>query len=231
MSNAVGMNLPAYTTIENIISLLETLKFKKDDDEVKAIFQKGNSAYTNTKSVLRAFDFIEKDSLEFTEIGRKIAYSSDQDKKVYLTNIFNICKPYEIFLLHLLNNNTDVTASTLDDIVNFWGQANYGSTERNRQDAAKLFMGIVKHVEFGKYIIGRGQNPTRIEWVPDIKDKINKLFPNITGNVPIAKTPKNDNIQKGENQLKPLIILLKKMISPTNAKLLQWKLRKILPYI
>lgn len=174
MPKATGINLPAYTTIDNILLLLDTLKLKRKDDEAKTIFGKGDSVYTNTKSALRAFGFVENDSLEFTETGRQIAYSPDQEKKRHLTSVFRICTPYEIFLLRLLKNDT-ITVTTLDDIVNVWGQANYGSTERNRQDAAKLFMSIIQYVEFGKYIIGRGQNSTRIEWAADIKNKIKDI--------------------------------------------------------
>lgn len=47
-------NLPAYTTAENIFSLIDTLKRKnKYEDEAKAIFGKGESAYINSKSALR----------------------------------------------------------------------------------------------------------------------------------------------------------------------------------
>lgn len=197
MPKAVGINLPAYTTIDNILLLLDTLKLKKKDDEVKTIFGKGDSAYANTKSALRAFGFVENDSLEFTDTGRQIAYSPDQEKKLHLTSIFKICTPYEIFLLRLLKNET-IAVTTLDDIVNVWGQANYGSTERNRQDAAKLFMSIVQYVEFGKYISGRGQNSTRIEWAPNIKDKIKSISTGKTNDAPSAKEPENGDAQKSE---------------------------------
>lgn len=42
-------NLPA-TTAENIILLIDTLKKKnKNESEVKALFGKGDSVYSNTK--------------------------------------------------------------------------------------------------------------------------------------------------------------------------------------
>jgi hypothetical protein len=46
-------NLPA-TTAENIILLIDTLKKKnKNESEVKALFGKGDSVYSNTKSALK----------------------------------------------------------------------------------------------------------------------------------------------------------------------------------
>ena len=36
-------------------------------------------------------------------------------------------------------------------------------------------MGVLDYIGFGKYFMGRRSNPTRIEWVSDIKEKINSL--------------------------------------------------------
>lgn len=175
MAKINGNNLPAYTTVDNIILFLDTLKRKKKEDEVKAIFGKGGSAYTNTKSALRIFGFIENDSLEFTEKGRKVAYSKDEDKKNEMVKLIVSYPPYEVFLLSLLQRESFVTTE-VEEIVNFWGKANNGSTERNREDAAKLFMSIIDYLELGKYVIGRGNNSTRIEWITDIKERLQKII-------------------------------------------------------
>lgn len=82
--------------------------------------------------------------------------------------------PYEAFLFSLLKKD-DVVKTDIDEIVNFWGIANYGSTQRNREDAAKLFMSILEFLEFGRFIKGSGGSKTRIEWSADIKSKIIEL--------------------------------------------------------
>ena len=65
--------LPAYTKGENLLSLIEILKKNnKNEDAIKAMFNMAKSTYDNTKSALRTFGIIEKDSFEFTEIGREI---------------------------------------------------------------------------------------------------------------------------------------------------------------
>ncbi|MCO7126067.1 hypothetical protein NIE88_09790 [Sporolactobacillus shoreicorticis] len=175
MSKISSNSLPAYTTVENILSLIETLKRKnKNEDEVKAIFNKGDSAYTNTKSSLRTFGFIENGSFEFTEYGREIAYSQGEDKKGGIVRILKKYRPYEVFLSGL-SQKDDVMQTEIEEIVNFWGKAGYGSTQRNLEDGAKLFMSIIDYSKFGKYIIGRGKNSTRIEWVSNIKEKIEEL--------------------------------------------------------
>ncbi|MGE5613226.1 MAG: hypothetical protein ACM3XR_02375 [Bacillota bacterium] len=84
--------MPAYTTVDNLFSLIDTFKRKsKSEDEAKAIFGKGESAYQNSKSALRAFGFIEKDSLNFTDEGREIAFSQDSGKKAVML-VFGIMK-------------------------------------------------------------------------------------------------------------------------------------------
>lgn len=175
MSKTPNSSLPAYTTVENIILLIDTLKRKNNnEDEVKALFGKASSAYTNTKSALRTFGFIDADSLNFTKEGREAAYSQGNDKKSEMIKVLKSYPPYEVLLYSLLQKE-DVSATEIEDITNFWGKASYGSTQRNREDAAKLFMSIVDYCEYGKYVIGRGSNATRIEWSTDIKEKIESL--------------------------------------------------------
>ncbi len=175
MAKTSGNNLPAYSTIDNMLLLLDTLKRKKKEDEVKAIFGKGGSVYTNTKSALRTLGFVEIDSLEFTDKGRKVVYSQDEDRKNEMVKMLVTYPPYEVFLMSLLQKN-NLNTTEVDEIVNFWGKANYGSTERNREDGAKLFMSILDYLELGKYVIGRGNNSTRIEWESDIIERIQRLI-------------------------------------------------------
>lgn len=197
MSKGNNNNLPAYTTVENILSLIDTLKRKnKNEDEAKAIFGKGGSAYINTKSALRAFSLIENESLDFTNEGREVAYSQGSNKKIEIIKILKNYPPYEVFLFSLLKKD-DVTKTEIDEIVNFWGKAHYGSTQRNMEDAAKLFMSIIDFIEFGKYVIGRGKNSTRIEWATDIKAKISSLSQEATRN-PIVEPETTTNSQEKE---------------------------------
>lgn len=199
MAKGNNNNLPAYTTAENILSLIDTLKRKnKNEDEAKAIFGKGESAYTNSKSAIRAFGLIENTSLDFTKEGREIAFSQGSDKKAEMIKILKSYAPYEVFLYSLLKKD-DVTKTDIDEIVNFWGKANYGSTQRNREDAAKLFMSILEAIEFGKFIKGAKGSTTRIEWKTDIKAKINSLNQNnpTVAQKEDAHTKDQDSIEEG----------------------------------
>lgn len=174
MTKTSNSNLPAYTTVENLLLLIDTLKRKNKEADVKAIFNKGESAYTNTRSVLRTFKIIEDENLEFTPFGRQIAYSHESDKSEEMTKILANYAPYEVFLLSIISKE-DIIRTEISDLVNFWGKSNNGSTERNREDAAKLFMSLIDYCGMGKYVKGGGKNPTRIEWCEDIKDRIQRL--------------------------------------------------------
>ncbi|MFB6468236.1 hypothetical protein ACE38V_15760 [Cytobacillus sp. Hz8] len=176
MAKGSNNNLPAYTTVENLFRLINVLiKNNKNEESVKALFELGDSAYRNTKSALKLFDIIENDSLNFTPIGREIAYSGEDNKKGEMIKIVKNYEPYELVLNSIVTSLNDTKVTEIDTIKNLWGRADFGSGDRNRSNGATLFMSIINFIEFGSYIIGRGKNPTRIEWVPDIKDKINSL--------------------------------------------------------
>lgn len=170
--------LPAYTKGENLLSLIEILKKNnKNEDAIKAMFNMAKSTYDNTKSALRTFGIIEKDSFEFTEIGREIAYSDEENKRKEFINIVKCYEPYKLVLHSLDIGKEDIKVTDIDTIKNLWGKAGYGSTDRNRNDGATLFMGLIDFVGLGNYKVGRGgSNSTRIEWISDIKNKISELF-------------------------------------------------------
>lgn len=182
MSKGSNNNLPAYTTVDNLFGLINVLiKNSKNEESVKALFGLAGTAYTNTKSALKLFGIIENDSLSFTPIGREIAYSGEDNKKEEMIKIVKNYEPYELVLNSIVTDRNDIKVTDIDTIKNLWGRADFGSGDRNRNDAATLFMSIIDFIEFGSYIIGRGKNPTRIEWVADIKDKINSLYKETPG--------------------------------------------------
>lgn len=88
MAKGSSGNLPAYTTVENLLKLIGVLiKNNKNDESIKALFGMGDSAYSNTKSALKAYGIIENDSLDFTPFGREIAYSGEDNKKEEMIKI------------------------------------------------------------------------------------------------------------------------------------------------
>ena len=177
MPKVGNSNLPSGTNVENLLSLIAVLKKNnKNEENIKALFKMGDSVYGCTKSALKAFGILDNDSLEFTPLGREIAYSGEDSKKEEIIKIVKGYEPYELVLNSISTARNEVKETEIDTIKNLWGKAEYGSTDRNRKDGATLFMSIIEYIGFGKYIIGRGKYSTRIEWVDDIKKRIEEFL-------------------------------------------------------
>lgn len=170
-------SLPSGTTAENLLSLINILKKNnKSEETVKALFKMSTSVYSRTKAALIAFGIIEKDSLEFTaNIGREIAFSGRDNKRDEMIRIVKSYEPYELVLNSVETSRNETKVTNIDEIKDLWGLAHYGSGDRNWNDGATFFMGVIEYIGFGKYLKGRGNNQTRIEWVTDIKEKITAL--------------------------------------------------------
>lgn len=103
---SVEPRLPAYTTVENIIKLIDALRLKNnDEEEAKPLFGMGDSTFTNTKSVLRTFKIIKESNMDFTDEGRQIAYAdNDEERKSIILGIILNHPPYESLLHEDLSN-------------------------------------------------------------------------------------------------------------------------------
>ena len=184
--------LPSGTTAENVLSLINVLKKNnKNEETVKALFKMSPTVYNKTKAALKAFGIIENSSLEFTaDIGSVIAYSGEDNKKDEMIRIIKCYEPYELVLNSIETSKTETKFTDIDMIKNLWGRAKYGSGDRNRNDGATLFMGVLDYIGFGKYFKGRGSNPTRIKWVSDIKEIIS-----VTQSSTIVEQKENTGLQ------------------------------------
>lgn len=179
MSQSEIWSLPGInTSIENIIALIEVLKVKnKNDEDAKAVFDFSNGIFTSTKSALRQFGIISVESLEFTTLGKEIAFSNDEKRKEAFLSVLRGYTPYEKFLLSIQHSRKSGEYTSLEDLKNYWGRNNYGSTERNRSDAVKLFFGILDYLGLGSYTKGRGsKNPTRFVWDEKVLEIISAIF-------------------------------------------------------
>lgn len=196
-------SLPSGTTVENLLNLINVLKKNnKNEETVKALFGMSETVYNKTKAALKAFDIIENSSLDFTSVnGRKIAFSGEDNKKEEMIRIVKSYEPYKLVLNSIVTSRTDTKMTDIDTIKNLWGRTDFGSGDRNRNDGATLCMSILDYIGYGEYIIGRGNNSTRIEWVSDIKDRINSLYQES----PIVEQKENTNSQ-GKDTIETSII-------------------------
>jgi len=104
-------------------------------------------------------------------------------------------------LSSIITSRSDIRVTEIDTIKNLWGKADFGSGDRNRNEGATLFMSAIAYIGLGKSVIGSDSNSTRIEWIDDIKDKINSL----NQESPIVEQKKNTSPQ-GKNTIEASII-------------------------
>ena len=156
-------NLPAYTTVDNMINLMQALRKKNNDEnEAKPISGMADSVFSSTKSALRILGLIEA-NCKFTSLGKEVAFAtSDQEKQKTILHIITSYKPYQNTLYHIFQK--DAKETTVEEVINYWGRYNYGTTERNRKEAASLFGNCIEFSGLGKFIKGVQGNPTRIIW-------------------------------------------------------------------
>lgn len=134
--------------------------------------------------MLRTFNIITESS-DFTDEGCHIAFADNEDerKDLILKIVLNY-PPYESLLYNIAKKRESETE--IDSIIGFWGKFGYGSTERNRKDAASLFGNIMEYIGLGIFKKGRGgKHPTRIVWKPDFESQLQAI-----------KGMKNENLKK-----------------------------------
>lgn len=164
------VNLPAYTTIDNMFKLMDALRKKNgSEEEAKPISGLADNAFSSTKSALKIWGLIDG-NCKFTSSGRDFAYAVSLDEKQSkILDVITAFLPYEN-LLHSIFQK-DVQETAVEEIVSYWGRYSYGSTERNRKDAASLFANCIEYVGLGKFIKGAQGNSSRIIWNGDAKKR------------------------------------------------------------
>jgi len=164
-------SIPAYTSMENMLKLVEALRRKNNDEkQAKPVFGMAGTAFTNTKSSLKMLGIIAEDC-SFTEIGKELAFAPEMEKKKAIRDLLLGFHPYESLLAYIFQKGF-VEETDLDTIVGYWGKFDFGSTDRNRREAATVFGSIVEYIGLGKFVTGRGGKATRIVWKPNAEEII-----------------------------------------------------------
>jgi hypothetical protein len=188
--------LPAGTTQDNMMKLVEIYKRKNTDAEAKPIFNMTDSVYSCTKSALRSLGLIKEKDCSFTDQGNDIAYSSDEEKREKMLSLLVRYIPYES-LLSAIFLRGDVKETDVKYIVNHWGRSKHGSGLRNREDAASLFCSMMEYIGLGKFVKGKGGYVTRIEWGTDASRKFKDVLETV-GGAPEENT--DDTVDNNEEE-------------------------------
>lgn len=166
-----GTALPIGANKDNVEKLLEAIKRKSGDEKgINATY--GGAQFASVKRALDTLGLIKDYTL--TELGRNIMYSTDETEKkgAYLKAIMSY-EPYEYCLNYLAQSKCgkEIKAS---DVKNYWGKNNYGSSERNREDAFPIFACFLELAGIGELIIGRRGNESRINCSVELDKIINE---------------------------------------------------------
>lgn len=164
MSNFI---LPYETNYESIIKFLEATR-KKDGDEkgIKAIYN--GARYGTTKVACEILGLINNNKL--VNIGRELAYGDDDQRSGITLALLFTFPPYEHFLTYISQGNLKETESS--SVVSYWGKNGYGNSENNREKGVTVFFSLLEQTGLCKYIVGRGDKKTRIQWAADANERI-----------------------------------------------------------
>lgn len=214
--------LPAGTTPDNMIKLIDVYLRKNTDADAKPVFNMGDSAYRQTKSALRWLGIIEENSCEFTKIGNDFAYSTEEERKKNILKIIIENPAYENLLSSIFSNQ-DVNITDTDYIVRYWGKYNFGSTLRNRTDGANFFGNLIEYALLGKFIKGVRGSQSRIEWDIDVVNEFKDLLNSVDNednsdenqiNECNNEMQKSENIERDEEEQKEEYIESTTSITP-----------------
>lgn len=193
-----GKSLPYLTTKENVKKLIEATKLKEGAEEsIRSFFGKGK--YADTKRTLQSFNVISED-MKLTEIGRTIAYASEEDAENQWFKIVMNYPPYEEFVQSFRVNYKEGNDSIdLEEVKRFWGLREYGSSDNNRSDALTTFAYFIVMSGIGEFKIGRHKNPSRIIiWKNRLEEKIQLINDNSSNYN--QNTNVNENIEEKHNE-------------------------------
>lgn len=196
-------SLPYFTTKDNVTKLIEATKLKEGAEEpIKSFFGRGK--YQDTKRTLQFFNVISED-MRLTDIGRIIAYSSEEKAEWEWFKIVMNYSPYEEFIQSFRIDKKKINdIIELEEIKKFWGLRDYGSSDNNRNDALTTFAYFIVMAGIGEFKIGRQKNPSRIIISRNKLEEKIKLLSDSNKDVPNFYDNENcqeyDNKKQNENE-------------------------------
>lgn len=179
-------------TKENINRLINSIKLKSGkEDAIREIYGKGK--FVDTKRALILFNIIDN-KYQFTEEGRKVAYGDVNEIQKVWFEVINNYAAYANYIKSLIvsTNIKKVETVNAEDIINYWGMNNYGTSANNRREGVSAFASFVELAGIGEYKIGRHGASSRITFFLDkIKDGINKK--DIKKNIELIIQPEEES--------------------------------------
>lgn len=165
MSPAADMVLPYRVEGQDLEKMLEHRARGRSMDQIRTLGF-SNKGFEGTRRAAEALGFLDQEG-EVTELGKKFARARDAGarQRMVLQRMMQF-EPYGLLLTSLLDDGTPAKTE-LDEVEIWWATHDFGNSESNRERGSTAFGRLVDYVGLGKYILGRGGHPSRIEWESD----------------------------------------------------------------
>lgn len=164
--------LPRKAAMDNVFALLDEIRNRPNSRE--ADMRKWVKELSRSQHALVQWGLVDDSGgrLTFTGPGEAIAWSNERDRDDLLVqHVVLGYEPYEVIVLHHLKEWSSTL--TTEEVLPIWAR-NLGITlGRGEMSASAATMfGLMERAGLGRYFIGRGGKPTRIEFNADAKSRI-----------------------------------------------------------
>lgn len=122
--------------------------------------------FEGTRKAAEALGLLDEEG-ELTEMGKEFALAREGEgrQQLVLRQMMEF-EPYGLLLMSLLDSGTP-DRTELEEIELWWATHGFGNSESNRERGSTALARLVDYVGLGRYVVGRGGHPSRIEWKSD----------------------------------------------------------------
>lgn len=170
MGSMTDVILPYRVEGQDLQKMVEHRAKGRSLDQIRTLgfSEKG---YEGTRRAAEALCLLDEDG-ELTHLGKKFALEREEEgrRRLVLERMLEF-EPYGLLLTSLLDDGSPNTTE-LNEIELWWSTHGFGNSQSNRERGSTAFGRLVDFVGLGRYILGRGGHPSRIEWKSDAAEVV-----------------------------------------------------------
>ncbi|MGB0651674.1 MAG: hypothetical protein ACPGQL_00600 [Thermoplasmatota archaeon] len=218
--------LPRKAAMDNVFALLDEIRNRPNSRETD--MRKWVKELSRSQHALVQWGLVDDSGgrLTFTAPGEAIAWSNARDRDDLLVqHVVLGYEPYEVIVLHHLKEWSSTL--TTEDVLPIWAR-NLGITlGRGEMSASAATMfGLMERAGLGRYFIGRGGKPTRIEFNADAKSRIQAAQTLAQGHDADETAPEEDASETESAQDEPVTTVASTVHEPHVRRVVEHIARK-----
>lgn len=114
---------------------------------------------------------VEQGGAGLTATGRNFALTRNpQERREIVLQAILDHEPYQLLLDYIFRTEEETTP--VEHFITWWATSGYGASENNRVEAAAAFANLLDGAGAGSFIRGRRGGVSRIEWNPDVRERL-----------------------------------------------------------